>query len=471
VKFPAGFINSLQGLPGFDQEAFEQVHEKATSLTSIRFNPAKSTRSDDQWDLDGATTFTSQVQFEKVPWSSSGFYLSSRPSFTFDPLFHAGSYYVQEASSMFLEQALVQLADLSVPLRVLDLSAAPGGKSTHIQSLLPQGSLLVSNEVIRSRCNILTDNIIKWGCSNVVVTNNDPSAFKKLEGFFDVIVVDAPCSGSGLFRKDPSAMDEWSLSNVALCSQRQQRILADVLPALKHDGLLIYSTCSYSREEDEAIGDWLTGSMLMKNKRLHTRTEWGVVESVSDKGNKGYRFYPDKAKGEGFFLACFTKQERTTEVTIRARKVEPATNQETLIAQDWIRDDKLGICKENDQLYAVPLASTGDIAALMSVLNVVYKGVSLGQVMKGKLVPHHALALSTSLHPQHPFIDLDYAQAILFLQRNELKIEVPRPGWRTVRFKGQDLGWINALPNRINNYYPKELRILKQQNDSGIDNL
>ena len=180
-----------------------------------------------------------------------------RPSFTFDPLFHAGTYYVQEASSMFLEQALKQSVDLSQPLRVLDLCAAPGGKSTLLQSLLNKESLLVSNDVIKSRAAILEENIVKWGAANVVVTNNDPAHFARLENYFDAIVIDAPCSGSGLFRRDPEAINEWSENNVQLCSQRQQRIVADVWPALKQNGILIYSTCSYSAEEDEAILDWM----------------------------------------------------------------------------------------------------------------------------------------------------------------------------------------------------------------------
>jgi len=239
VQLPGEFLDSLIGVKGFGKEAFEKVHATGEQVTSIRINSSKP-----------VTKLANQSinQLTKIPWSEFGYYLKQRPSFTFDPLFHAGCYYVQEASSMFLEQALKQTVDLSRPLKVLDLCAAPGGKSTHIQSLISGESLLVSNEVIRSRANILKSNIIKWGCNNVVVTNNDPRDFLQLENYFDVIVVDAPCSGSGLFRRDEDAMKEWSPDNVALCSQRQQRILADVWPALKKNGVLIYYTCSYSKE-------------------------------------------------------------------------------------------------------------------------------------------------------------------------------------------------------------------------------
>src|SRR5436189_839521 len=203
---------------------------------------------------------------------------------------------------MFLEQALKQTVDLSRLLKVLDLCAAPGGKSTHLLSLISNESLLVSNEVIRSRANILTDNIVKWGCSNVIVTNNDPRDFQRLENYFDVIVVDAPCSGSGLFRRDPEAIEEWSEQNVALCSQRQQRILADVLPTLKNGGVLIYSTCSYSREEDEEIYNWLRNELKVESLKLKVEENWNIIQSEG-----GYRFWPDKVKGEGFFIACFRK--------------------------------------------------------------------------------------------------------------------------------------------------------------------
>ncbi|RYZ18668.1 MAG: RsmB/NOP family class I SAM-dependent RNA methyltransferase, partial [Chitinophagaceae bacterium] len=262
MKLPVALLESLEDVPGFDRQAFIAVHEEPAVPTSIRINPLKFSEAELSTPIPNSPFAT---QLTKVPWAYNGFYLSQRPSFTFDPLFHAGCYYVQEASSMFLEQAFTQLLDLSQPIKVLDLCASPGGKSTHIQSLISGDSLLVSNEVIKTRSIVLTDTIIRWGCTNVFVTNNDPRAFQKLPGYFDTMVVDAPCSGSGLFRKDESAIDEWSLNNVELCSQRQQRILADALPALKEDGLLVYSTCSYSLKEDEEIMDWLVEEMAMEN--------------------------------------------------------------------------------------------------------------------------------------------------------------------------------------------------------------
>src|SRR5215204_2461744 len=305
MQLPKAFIQSLQKVQGFDEKSFVDAHNDEKKITSIRFNPKK---------LTGTNIDHSSFNIhQKIPWSTHGYYLTERPSFTFDPLFHAGAYYVQEASSMFLEQALRQTIDLFQPLRILDLCAAPGGKSTLIESLISDKSILVSNEVIKSRASVLEENMIKWGASNVIITSNDPITFQRLENYFDIIVVDAPCSGSGLFRKDIRTIDEWSEDNVQMCSQRQQRILADVYPALRKDGILIYSTCSYPEEEDECIADWLLTTFAVSSLQLSLSDEAGspfgdIVETISKKHAAfGYRFFPDKIKGEGFFLACFRK--------------------------------------------------------------------------------------------------------------------------------------------------------------------
>ena len=313
MPLPELLLQSLKEVEGFDREPFERVHQSGEQVTSIRINPVKVSMGNGQWAISNNSPLTidhSPLTIDQqVPWSQYGYYLAARPSFTFDPLFHAGCYYVQEDSSMFLEQALLQTLDRMQPLKVLDLCAAPGGKSTHLQSLLSEESLLVSNEVIRNRTPVLTDNVIKWGAQNVIITSNDPMHFQKLPSFFGVLVVDAPCSGSGLFRRDEAAIAEWSLNNVALCHQRQQRILADALPTLKQNGILIYSTCSYSREEDEDIADWLVTELGLENIRLQVDEHTGIIESTSPQTNAyGYRFFPDKIKGEGFYLACFCKK-------------------------------------------------------------------------------------------------------------------------------------------------------------------
>ncbi|MDB5206434.1 MAG: hypothetical protein JWR72_1509 [Flavisolibacter sp.] len=477
MKLPEKFLQSLEGLAGFDMEAFINVHEQSAAPVSIRINPAKGSVVSSEWSMVNTQPIIGETEVKDtdspltihhspIPWCSTGFYLSQRPSFTFDPLFHAGLYYVQEASSMFLEQPFKQLLDLQQPLKVLDLCAAPGGKSTHIQSLLSKESLLVSNEVIKQRSYVLSDNIIKWGCQNVIVTNNDPKAFQKLPGYFDVMVVDAPCSGSGLFRKDKEAIEEWSPNNVQLCSQRQQRILADALPALKQDGLLIYSTCSYSAEEDEQIIDWLVGEMDMENVALQTENWPDIVQTASPLTHSiGYRFYPDKIKGEGFFLACFRKKEKEQASKIRPSKPEAVSAKEKSLIEEWTTTKDLSFIYYRDEIIALSPHLLQEFSVLQPVLNIQYAGVRIGSVLKDKVVPQHAFSQSTILSSAIPATKLIYEDAIKYLQRQDLVIETATTGWQVVRYKNHSLGWINALKNRVNNYYPKEIRILKAQNN------
>jgi len=440
---PVELIKALNKLDCFNQVSFEQAHNSKKQITSIRINPAKQSKN--------------KNQKSKIPWTKYGYYLNSRPSFTFDPLFHAGCYYVQEASSMFLEQALKQTVDLTKPLRVLDLCAAPGGKSTHIHSLISKESLLVSNEVIRSRANILKDNIIKWGCENVVVTNNDPKDFSKLENYFDVVVVDAPCSGSGLFRREPEAINEWSENNVELCAQRQQRILADIYPALKKDGILIYSTCSYSQEEDEDIVDWLQQEFAAENIPLKTDPDWGIVDSES-----GFRFWPDKVKGEGFFISCLRKKTgEDKSVAGPKKRIEQASKKEWDVLKHWVKIPGSLFIKNQQTVYAWPEIHFHDFSFLLEQLKLVYSGVLAGALMRDKLVPDHALAMSLLVSAAINRTELTYEQSIRYLQRKELNAAITGKGWQLVTYQDHPLGWVNVLPNRINNYYPKELRILK----------
>ncbi len=449
MQIPFQLLKSLNDIPGFDKEAFENLHASGEQITSIRLNPFKA--------VNQFPNFP--IPLSKIPWCENGYYLKERPSFTFDPLFHAGCYYVQEASSMFLEQALKQTVDLSKPLKVLDLCAAPGGKSTHIQSLISKESLLVSNEVIRSRVNILKDNIIKWGTENVIVTNNDPADIGKLENYFDVIVVDAPCSGSGLFRRDPEAINEWSEDNVQLCSQRQQRILGNIWPALKKDGILVYSTCSYSKEEDEEIVNWMMNDLPVVYCPLSIESNWGITDT-----GKGYRFWPDKIKGEGFFLSVFQKKEGDDDTDIRVKdKIEKANTKETELLSKWIKKENSVFVKNGERTWRWPANIAGDLNFLLQELHVVYSGVLVGGIIREKVIPEHALAMSTIGNDEIGRVELNFDQAIAYLQRKDLQLGGATKGWQLVTYKDQPLGWVNILPNRVNNYYPKSLRILKDR--------
>jgi 16S rRNA C967 or C1407 C5-methylase (RsmB/RsmF family)/NOL1/NOP2/fmu family ribosome biogenesis protein len=449
---PNELLASLEGLPGYDAPDFEAVHAAGGAPTSIRINPAKPPAI-----LPSNAT--------PVPWSSFGFYLDTRPSFTLDPLFHAGTYYVQEASSMFLEQALRQTLDLAQPLRVLDCCAAPGGKSTLIQSLLSPASLLVSNEVIRGRVSILQENMVKWGAANAIVTNNDPRDFQRLENYFDCIVVDAPCSGSGLFRREPEAVAEWSAGNVQLCWQRQQRILADCWPALRQGGILIYSTCSYSREEDEDVLDWMMTEFDATSCRLQVSPEWNIVETTGKKGGYGYRFYPNRLKGEGFFVAAIRKNDGAGFVLPRrlSQPERPGKKEQEILSK-WIRDSQpLAFFTHQEQVHALPESRLADLAILQSTCYLKTAGITLGQLAAKDLIPHHHLAMSGLPSPDIATLSLTREQALQYLRKDEFHPGTGGQGWVLVQHEQRNLGWIKLLPQRANNYYPKEWRILKRE--------
>jgi 16S rRNA C967 or C1407 C5-methylase (RsmB/RsmF family)/NOL1/NOP2/fmu family ribosome biogenesis protein len=456
LTLPPSLVQSLKNVPGFDKDAFEKVHTSGEQVTSVRLNPKKI------FNIQ-SSIFNSSL--EKVPWNDHAYYLPVRPSFITDPLIHAGAYYVQEASSMFLEEALKQAVDLSQPIKILDLCAAPGGKSTLIQSIISDSSLLVSNEVIKTRASILSENITKWGATNVVVTNNDPKDFQRLDGYFDVIVVDAPCSGSGLFRKDPEAITEWSEQNVQLCHQRQQRILADVLPSLKEGGVLIYSTCSYSKDEDEDICDFLINDCHLASIKYLLNPDWNVIETTSEKHQAfGYRFYPNKLKGEGFFIAAFKKSgsESGERRTLKPRsKTEKITEKEFEILKPLLKKpEDFSFIKLKEEVLAIPAQFMDELTILQTALYIKKAGVKLGTIIRDQLIPDHELALSTIIASSVPTLAVDKETALQYLRREEIKLETTEKGWVLLTYEQLPIGWVKVLPNRVNNYYPKEWRIL-----------
>ena len=410
------------------------------------------------------------VAGEPVPWAPSGIYLEKRPTFTFDPLFHAGCYYVQEASSMFVERVLREY--VQEPVVMLDLCAAPGGKSTLCRSALPEGSLLVANEVMRNRSQILAENLMKWGHPEVVVTNNDPADFTDLTHLFDVILTDVPCSGEGMFRKDQVAVDEWSLENVDICWQRQRRILSDIWPALKPGGLLIYSTCTFNREEDEDNVAWIARELGADVLEVPVEEAWGITGNLIGDSFPVYRFLPHKVKGEGFFLAILRKHAGEVEtVEPRAEKkkkggkdVKGKAPQLSVPkeAKDWLQipgDYQLTINGTNVQAF--PKSHETVYTLLQQYVKVIHAGITLGE-MKGKdLIPHHSLAMSTALaNDAFPKAEVTYEQAIAYLRKESLVLDagIPR-GYVLLTYQNIPLGFMKNIGNRANNLYPQEWRI------------
>jgi 16S rRNA C967 or C1407 C5-methylase (RsmB/RsmF family)/NOL1/NOP2/fmu family ribosome biogenesis protein len=453
LNFPPQFLDNLSAEPGFDRQSFIEAHQLSTAPTSIRINPFKlsSTKTDAQ-----------------VPWCHQGFYLDTRPSFTFDPLFHAGAYYVQEASSMFIGHILNTIRpDKTNSIKVLDLCAAPGGKTTLLNSSLLSSDLLVANEIIKTRVPVLTDNLNRWGTSNTIVTNNDPKDFNSIHSFFDVVLVDAPCSGSGMFRKDPAAINEWSEGNVNLCHQRQERILADIYPALKEDGYLIYSTCSYSHQENEDILDWLCTDFGLESVRIPIDKEWGIVETESPNTKAfGYRFYPGKVKGEGLFAACLRKKESSGGLSnFKNNGQQKLPAKEMDIVRGYINDaDSFYFFKVNEDWLAMNREHKESLNILHRHLYIKKSGVRIGKLAGNDLIPDHELALSLAINKDAVLAtELTKEQAIQYLRRDNIDITIAGKGWSLMTFEVLALGWAKLLPNRINNYYPKEIRIMTQQ--------
>ncbi len=452
MTLPAEFITRTQMLLGNEYNAFEAALE-TESPVSIRINPEKNT-----------PVPSEDKNFTPVPWSNTGYYLPERLSFTFDPLLHAGAYYVQEASSMFLEQAIRQY--VKSPVIALDLCAAPGGKSTDLLSCLPEGSALISNEVIRSRSYILAENITKWGNPNSIVINNDPKEIGELTHLFDVIVTDVPCSGEGMFRKDPESRSEWSVENVQLCASRQRRIIHDIWSSLKPGGLLIYSTCTYNLEENEENIHYFCEELEAEALPVSVNPEWNI-DGAKKYGYPVYHFYPHQTKGEGFFLAVLRKPEgevNTIQLKKNKTKKGKGKNPEPIPhgVKEFILNHENGnfIWKENKIIFLTEVLS-GIYPLLESTCKILTAGIEIGE-QKGKdFIPAQALALSILLNKKtFASIDTDWDTAITFLRKEAISVPCDiNKGYVLITYKNFPLGFVKHLGNRSNNLYPQEWRI------------
>lgn len=443
-KLPVDFLVRLQGQEYVDSCLLTHALQEPET-PSIRVNLAK-------WDkvpLNAAA----------VPWCPSAYFLTHRPDYTPDPLYHAGCYYPQESSSMFLEEIFKQLLKDAVNLRVLDLCGAPGGKSTHLSSLIGKNGYLVSNEVIINRASVLAENMSKWGLSNTMVTRSDPAAFCNLPGFFDMILVDAPCSGEGMFREQ-SVIDEWSPANATLCSDRQKRILRDVWPALREGGFLVYSTCTFNPEENEKNIRWLTDNSCSEPVRIDISNFQGITE-IYHEGIYGYGFYPGSVKGEGFFISALrktngnVKQQSRVKTSLNAR----VTNEERRIAREWTGFNEDSLIKNGNVLISIP-CSHDEYNALSGCLKIVRPRTDICTAKGNNYLPAHDIAMSVYFN-QHSFasVDLDHMGGFAYLHRDPIPVHDSEKGWNVVKYEGVPLGFINNLGNRINNYYPVGRRI------------
>lgn len=474
-KLPQDFVCSMRRLLGAaEYELFVESMQREP-MVSVRLNALQK---------GGQELLTALPVEESVPWCTMGYYLKERPLFTLDPLFHAGAYYVQEASSMFLEQVMKQYV-ANGPVAMLDLCAAPGGKSTHARTLLPEGSLLVSNEVMKNRAQILAENLTKWGHPDVVVTRNDPADFGSLVGAFDVLLTDVPCSGEGMFRKDEGAVADWSVANVELCRQRQQRILADVWPALKPGGLLIYSTCTYNLMENEANVEWICRELGAEVLPVNQDPEWNITDCLLPEADISVaRFLPHRTKGEGLFMAVLRKEGCATSGAVdkfaerngrRGRHgasssvtKDKAVNrllsrQQEEQLRGWLNDteEHYALLPQGERLLAFPQCWLSLLQRLKNNLYLLQAGVAVAEVKGRDLNPCHALAMSSLLkRGVFPEVEVECEQALNYLRKEAVRLPVDTPrGFVLLTYQGVPLGFVKHLGNRANNLYPQEWRI------------
>ena len=383
MQLPEDFLRETRLLLGDDRfnSYMKAFNEEAP--VSIRLNPKLSTGVRPQ---------------DKVLWCEEGYYLSNRPQFTFDPLFHAGCYYVQEAASMFICHILRQFENK--PVAVLDLCAAPGGKSTALCSVLPEASLLVSNEPIPTRAQILLENITKWGAENCIVTNNYPRDFRKAKTKFDLILCDVPCSGEGMFRKDPATISEWSVQNVGKCWRLQREIVADAWECLNPGGTLIYSTCTFNTKENEENVRWIIHTYDAEPIDIPTDPSWRITGSLlSGFDAPVYRFIPGITRSEGLFVCALRKRMKSEELRMKSSSLFTLNSKLKILQTDLPQGD-------------------------------------------------------------FPCVALSYSDALRYLRGEALVLpaETPR-GIVTVTYQGFPLGPVKNIGNRANNLYPKPWRI------------
>lgn len=448
MTLPEEFTRYTRELMGDDRFASLADGLRQEPPVSIRLNPLKCDTS--------RTTVTGRKA--AVEWCATGIYINSRPGFTFDPLMHGGLYYVQEASSMFVDHVLRQVA--GTPVTMLDLCAAPGGKSTACRAALPDGSLLISNEPMRTRANILSENMQKQGHPDVIVTNNYPRDFHRAGLMFDIVLADVPCSGEGMFRKDEGAVAEWSSQNVENCRRLQREIVADIWPCLRPGGTLIYSTCTFNAHENEENAAWIATWLGAEFVEIETRKEWNISPALT--GNlPAYRFLPGTTRGEGLFMAVLRKKDGPQKSNTPAPAAKSRKKNADAGPLPLKNAGSFDTRQRGDRIVAIPRwwADTYDRAA--KHLNVAHAGITIGTHKGRDMQPDQSLALSTCLdRSAFATCDIDLDQAIRYLRKEAITLPPDTPrGMVLLTHRELPIGFAKNIGNRANNLYPQEWRI------------
>lgn len=461
-NIPAGFQAMIKSV--LCDETAQRLLDALTGTepdTSIRLNRRKS-------DI-GELPYPDMTSVE---WCSSGYYLPERPVFTFDPLLHAGVYYVQDASSMIYETIIRQIAG-EAPLRVADLCAAPGGKTTAILNALPEGSTMLANEYIPARAKVLKENLMKYGYPHTVVTNADVKKLSGLQECFEIVAVDAPCSGEGMMRKEEVARTQWSEGLVRQCAALQREILESAAAMTAPGGYLIYSTCTFNTTEDEDNAAWIADTLGLEPVDTGLAGKYGVSGEV--KGNVPcLRFMPGYTRGEGLFVAVFRKTIREEADCVSRKSKKESKNDRRndrqkidkallATAEKWI-EGEYTLRRHESRLLALSQNTATLLDALPSGVRILSAGVEICEAKGKDIVPSHPLAMSTSLKPR-AFADvpLTREEALRYLSREAVILPEGTPkGYVTVSYKGHILGFAKHLGSRSNNLYPQDYRIRTQ---------
>ncbi len=456
-ELPAAFVERIRATHADADEFLSAIGREP--FLSVRINPAKWT--------DGVLALG-----DAVPWCPDGFYLTDRPTFTLNPAFHAGAFYVQEASSMSYAIAIDE-ARKGLPSSpvCLDLCAAPGGKTTLLLSRLGKDGVVVANEVVRQRAWILRENVAKWGCPAAIVTNKRPAEITESGLKFDLITVDAPCSGEGMFRKDDVAVSEWSPKSAADCADRQRDILTDIWPALNNGGFMIYSTCTFNPDENERNMELAVRELGAEVIPL-TMPEGVGVTTVAFDGGEGYAFYPHKVKGEGIFV-CLLHKSGDSDFAPCASLRKDKKDKKKVRQSAGLKETELGktlvtgarLYRHGDEVCAFPTDKASVMLNITEALDPLLAGARVGTVWEKRgaavLSPAPELPLSQAFDGSSlAMADVDNLTALKFLHGDsDLALSDGDDGWCVISHHGLALGLVKRMGNRLNNYYPKEWRI------------
>lgn len=443
VPLPEGFIKEMRSLPGIDSEALLRSLDLPPAI-GVRFNSRK-------------PSHTGLELSETVDWCPQGRWLSTRPRFTLMPELHAGAFYVQDPSSMIHREIVSRLAD--EPVAVVDFCAAPGGKTTAALDALPDGSVMIANEFEPSRVGALKENLTKWGYPGVAVTNADTKVFRSLKGFIDIAIVDAPCSGEGMMRKEAAARTQWSEGLVRQCAAIQWEIIGNAIEALKPGGYLIYSTCTFNLTENENMLIRMRDEMGMVPVDMNLPADWGIGASLAD--IPAIRFMPHITRGEGLFVGVMQKSGNLDSGLKRRHQKKAPRHDKIPIDGLIINPENYILENKGNTFQAIPIPLHILLSELPSRTKILSAGVEIGE-MKGKdFIPSPALALSSALrHGEFPETELSRDEAIAFLRREPLlpSGETAR-GINLVCHGHLPLGWIKNIGSRANNLYPQAWKI------------